>query len=155
MRDRPKIIQLHADGRGIREISRDHEVSRNAVRRALAEDARMEYWRPSATEEFEPAVRDVLADYPHMSVPDIATMVDWRKSRRTLSDLVARLRPEYIDRADSEATDGNGIAAAQLETITAGTFQPLKLLGIADIQARELTAQEVTWWTELKNATHA
>lgn len=153
MRDRPKIIQLHLGGRGIREISRDHEISRNAVRRALAEDARMEYHRPSASEEFEPAVRDVLADYPHMSVPDIATMIDWRKSRRTLSDLVAKLRPEYLERAEAEAADGGNILARSLDSITAGAFRPVKLVSTSDIEARELTGQEVQWWTELKNAT--
>lgn len=113
----------------------------------------MEYWRPSAAEEFEPAVRDVLADYPHMSVPDISTMIDWRKSRRTLSDLVAKLRPEYIERAEADATEGGNILAVSLDTIAAGSFQPLKLLGTSDIEARELTAQEVDWWTELKNTT--
>lgn len=153
MRDRPKIIQLHGSGHAIREIARDHEVSRNAVRRALAEDARMEYWRPSASEEFEPAVRDVLADYPHMSVPDIATMIDWRKSRRTLSDLVAKLRPEYIERAESEATDGSNITAASMDTLKAGSFKALNVRGFAELEARELTAKEAEWWTELKNAT--
>jgi len=154
MKDRAKIIQLHGSGHAIREISRDHEVSRNAVRRALAEDARMEYWRPSASEEFEPAVRDVLADYPHMSVPDISTMIDWRKSRRTLSDLVAKLRPEYIERADSEATDGGNISAVSMDSLRAGSFKALNVLGYGDIEAHELTAKEVEWWTELKNATH-
>ena len=114
----------------------------------------MEYWRPSASEEFEPAVRDVLADYPHMSVPDIATMIDWRKSRRTLSDLVAKLRPEYIERAESEATDGSNITAVSMDTLKAGSFKALNVLGFADLEARELSAKGVQWWTELKNATH-
>lgn len=154
MKDRPKIIQLHGSGHAIREIARDHEVSRNAVRRALAEDARMDYWRPSASEEFEPAVRDVLADYPHMSVPDIATMIDWRKSRRTLSDLVAKLRPEYIERADSEAADDGNISAVSMDSLRGGSFKALNVLGYSDIESHELTAQEVEWWTELKNTTH-
>jgi hypothetical protein len=32
-----------------------------------------------------------------MSVSDIAVVIDWRHARRTLSDLVQRLRPEYVD----------------------------------------------------------
>ncbi|WP_461634968.1 hypothetical protein [Glutamicibacter soli] len=154
MRDRPRIVQLHADGNGIRQISRDHEVSRNAVRRALAEDARMDYWRPSATEEYEPAVRDVLADYPHMSVPDIATMIDWPKSRRTLSDMVAALRPEYIERHEAEATDSGDLLARSMDTLRAGIFPMPATLAVADIDARQLTVQEVTWWTELEKKTH-
>lgn len=150
MRDRPKIIQLHAEGHAIREISRDHEVSRNAVRRALAEDARTDYWRPSATEEYEPAVRDVLADYPHMSVPDIATMIDWPKARRTLSDLVAALRPEYIERHEAEATDAGDLLARSMDSLRAGIFPMPATLAVSDVEARQLTVQEVTWWTELE-----
>ena len=156
MRDRPQIIQLHDKGQGIREIARETTISRNAVRRALAEDARMEYWRPSATEDYEPAVRDVLADYPHMSVPDIAVMIDWPKSRRTLSDLVASLRPEYIERLESDATSMDDVQATSMDALRAGTMPLPAVLGIGDLNARELTLQEVQWWTELeKNETFA
>ena len=94
LHDRPKLRQSHGDGGTIRGIARDHGASRNAVRRALAPGSRDRYYRPSVTEDAEPAVREVLADYPHMSVSDVAVLIDWRHSRRTLSDLVARLRPD-------------------------------------------------------------
>lgn len=153
MRDRPTIIQLHAQGAPIRAISRDEQVSRNAVRRAVAPGARTEYWRPSATEDFEPAVRDTLADYPHMTVADIALVVDWRKSRRTLSDLVARLRPEYIERAEAEATEDGNLKARSMDSLKAGTLgDTTRLLGVTP-QAETLKTVEVDWWTELENAT--
>ena len=94
MHDRQAFREAHHGGESIRGISRGHRASRNAVRRALRPGARDSYYRPSASEDAKPAVRDVLADYPQMSVADIALLIDWRKSRRQLSDLVARLRPQ-------------------------------------------------------------
>lgn len=155
MRDRPKIIQLHAEGAPIRTISREEQVSRNAVRRAVAPDARTEYWRPNATEDFEPAVRDTLADYPHMTVADIALVVDWRKSRRTLSDLVAKLRPEYIERAESEATEDGNIQARPMDSLKAGSLGDTARLSVAVASSAAIKTLEVDWWTELKNATNA
>ena len=150
LENRQFIIQQHHAGQAIRNIARENGISRNAVRRALAENARMEYWRPSATEDYEPAVRDVLADYPHMSVPDIAVMIDWPKSRRTLSDMVASLRPEYIERHESEATSMDDVLARPMHSLRAGALQLPAVLAVGDIDARELTVQEVTWWTELE-----
>lgn len=96
MHDRPALRLLHGDGESIRGIARERKASRNAVRRALAPGARDHYYRQSITEEAEPAVREVLADYPQMVVADIALLIDWRHSRRTLSDLVAKLRPVSV-----------------------------------------------------------
>lgn len=96
MHDRPAIRRDRQDGETIRGIARDRAASRNAVRRALAPGARDRYYRPSLTEDAEPAVREVLADYPQMVVADIAVLIDWRHSRRTLSDLVAKLRPQSV-----------------------------------------------------------
>jgi hypothetical protein len=96
LHDRPAIRREREDGETIRGIARERNASRNAVRRALAPGARDRYYRPSVAEEAAPAVREVLADYPQMVVADIAVLVDWRHSRRTLSDLVAKLRPESI-----------------------------------------------------------
>lgn len=98
MRDRRGIREERAGGASIRGIARSTGASRNAVRRALDPDARMDYHRASMAEEFEPAVRDVLADYPHITVLQVAEIVEWPGSRRTLTDLVARLRPEAIRR---------------------------------------------------------
>lgn len=98
MRDRRDIRDRREAGGTIRGIARDTGASRNAVRRGLDAEARLEYSRPSMAEEYEPAVRDMLADYPRVSVSQVAELIDWPGSRRTLSDLVARLRPEYLAR---------------------------------------------------------
>lgn len=132
MHDRPAIRLLHGDGSPIRGIARDVGASRNAVRRALRPGARDSYYRPSLSEAAEPAVRDVLADYPDMVVADVAVLIDWRHSRRTLSDLVARLRPLYRD-------DSPGIDARPDVTLRAGT------LAAQSIECGTLTVQEVQW----------
>lgn len=116
MHDRPAIRQLHGDGGSIRGIARDTQASRNAIRRALAPGARDRYYRHSAADLVEPAVREVLADYPHMSVSDIALMIDWRHARRTLSDLVARLRPKYSVNSPITATAMSELQAGILST---------------------------------------
>lgn len=153
MHDRSNIIQLHVSGSGIREIAKDQGISRNAVRRAVAPGARLEYWRPSATEDIEPAVRDVLADYPHMTVKDVAVLVDWRKSRRTLSDLVTALRPEYIERAEAESTGSRDIEARSMNSLQAGTINEAYLRNLGEAATSDLQTKEVDWWTELAHAT--
>lgn len=82
------------------------------MRSALAPGARDRYWRPSATEDAEPGVRDVLADYPHMKTSDIAVLISWERSYRTLAALVARIRPEY--------TSGRALRARPLSSLQRG-----------------------------------
>lgn len=123
--DRPKFRLLRGDGESIRGIARSQGASRNAVRRALVPGARDHYHRSTLAEEAEPAVRDVLADYPAMSVADVAVMIDWRHSRRALSDVVAKLRPEYASRSPIEANALTSIMAGVLSTkqIQSGAMQ--------------------------------
>lgn len=115
MHDRPKLRLLRGEGESIRGIAREQGASRNTVRRALAPGARDHYHRASASSDAEPAVRDVLADYPLMSVTDIAVLIDWRHARRTLSDLVAKLRPEFIEH-------GGDVDARSMASISAGVL---------------------------------
>lgn len=124
MHDRPALRLLHSDGGTIRGIARDHGPSRNAVRRALAPGARDHYYRPSITDEAEPAVRDVLGDYPQMCVADIAVLIDWRHSRRTLSDLVAKLRPQISSWSSVDARPIGSIRLGVLSSkpIRSGTM---------------------------------
>lgn len=117
MHDRPALRLLHGGGESIRGITREHGASRNAVRRALSDGSRDTYYRPSFSEEAEPAVREVLAGYPHMTVADIGLVIDWRHSRRQLSDLVARLRPEYEPGLGLEATPITQIQCGALGTV--------------------------------------
>lgn len=125
MHDRPHLRLLHGEGESIRGIARSQRASRNAVRRALAPGSRDRYHRASLAEAAEPAVRDVLADYPAMTVADIVLIIDWRHSRRALSDLVARLRPEYSSRSPIDAQPIEGIEAGILSIadIRCGTIQ--------------------------------
>lgn len=121
MRDRRDIRDRREAGGTIRGIARDTGASRNAVRRGLDGDARLEYSRPSMVEEYEPAVRDMLADYPHVSVSQVAELIDWPGSRRTLSDLVARLRPEYLAR-EVENLNRPALGRVAAGTMTVGTL---------------------------------
>ena len=123
MHDRRRIRVEHEAGAPIRAIARSLGASRNAVRRAIDPGSRLEYSRPSMAEEYTPAVRDVLADYPRLSVAQISEVVEWPGSRRTLSDLVAQLRPAALER---ERKDLNRPA---LGTVVAGrvTFGPMSV----------------------------
>lgn len=98
MHDRRSIRDRRGEGGTIRGMAREFGASRNAVRRALDPDAALQYQRPALADEYEPAVRDVLADYPRLAVPQIAEVIEWPGSRSTLSALVARLRPAALER---------------------------------------------------------
>lgn len=119
MKDRAEISDWHESTASIRATARQLGIDRNTVRRAIAPGARSKYWRRSAVEDATEAVRDVLADYPHMTVNSIAVLIDWRHSRRALSNLVAKLRPEY-----SHASSIAALLLGDLEhgQITAGTI---------------------------------
>ncbi|MDQ1206194.1 hypothetical protein [Microbacterium sp. SORGH_AS_0862] len=117
MHDRRGIRADREAGVSIRGIARATGASRNAVRRALDPDARLDYERPSMAEEYTPAVRDVLADYPRISVNQVAEIIEWPGARRTLSDLVAQLRPAALER---EREDLNRPA---LGTVRAGRIR--------------------------------
>lgn len=98
MRNRRDIRARKADGGSIRGIAREIGAGRNSIRRALAEDASLDYQRPTLADEYEPAVRDVLYDYPRLSVAQVSAIIDWPASRRSLSSLVARVRPLMLER---------------------------------------------------------
>lgn len=114
MHDRRRIHAERATGGSIRGIARELGASRNAVRRAIAPGARLDYRRPSLADDFEPAVREVLADDPHMPVSRIRDLIEWPASRRALSDLVARLRPLAIER------EVEGLNRPAMGTVRAG-----------------------------------
>ena len=52
----------------IRGTARELGAARNTVRRALDPDAPDQYRRPSMSDEYEPAVRDVLAEHIGISL---------------------------------------------------------------------------------------
>ena len=74
--DWAEIRRLHrAEGMPIKAIARRLGVSRNTVRRALAEDSPPRYQRPakgSAVDAVEPPIRELLREYPTMPATVIA-----------------------------------------------------------------------------------
>lgn len=118
MHDRDSIRRLIADDETtIRGLTRSQGISRNAIRRAIWPGSRDTYHRHSEIDDYAEAVTDVLADYPHMAVSDIAVLVDWRRSRRRLSDLVAQLRPQHLERTATPAMSITDITAPALASV--------------------------------------
>ena len=70
-------------------------------------------------DEFEPAVRDVLADHPRLSVAQVGEIVEWPGSRRTLSDLVRRIRPLMLER-EVEHLNLPRVGRARIGSMTVG-----------------------------------
>lgn len=99
MEDWAEIRRLHrAEGMPIKAISRRLGVSRNAVRRALAAAEPPRYSRParpSALDVFEPAIRELLAEFPSMPASVIAERVGWTRSASVMRARVAQLRPLF------------------------------------------------------------
>lgn len=119
MHDRRGIRARRGAGGSIRGLAREFGASRNAVRRALDPEANLDYRRPSLSDEYEPAVRDVLADYPRLEVPQVAELVEWPGARSTLSALVARLRPAALER-EREDLNRPSLGRAGVGTLTVG-----------------------------------
>lgn len=117
MRDRRDIRARREQGGTIRGIARDIGADRNTIRRAIDPDANLDYRRPTLADEYEPAVRDVLGDYPRLTVQQVAEIIEWPASRRSLSDLVARIRPIVLDRERED------LIRPQAGTLTVGTIR--------------------------------
>jgi transposase len=98
--DWAEIRRLHrAEAMPIKAIARRLRISRNAVRRALAKDSPPRYERPSpgsCVDAVEPAVRELLRQYPRMPATVIAQRVGWTRSLTVLKDRVRELRPLYL-----------------------------------------------------------
>jgi transposase len=98
--DWAEIRRLHrVEGMPIKAIARRLGRSRNAVRRALAKDGPPRYERPpkgSCVDEFEPAIRDLLREYPAMPSTVIAQRIGWDRSLTVLKDRVRELRPLFV-----------------------------------------------------------
>lgn len=91
-------IQLlrRAEAMPSKAIARRLRISRNAVRRALAKDSPPRYQRRgAAVDAFEPAIRELLRQYPTMPATVIAQRFGWQRSIMVLKDRVRELRPLY------------------------------------------------------------
>jgi transposase len=108
-----------AEGLSGRAIARRLGVSRGAVARALASADPPRYSRPqrgSAVDAFEPAIRQLLAEFPSMPASVIAERVGWLRSSSVLRDRVAQLRPLFAppDPASRTGYDPGGLVQCDL-----------------------------------------
>lgn len=97
--DWAEIRRLHrAEGMAIRAIARRMGISKNTVKKALASHAPPRYQREprgSAVDEFEPAIRALLAEFPDMPSTVIMERVGWQRGRTVFFERVQRLRPLF------------------------------------------------------------
>jgi len=90
------IRMLAAQGVPKARIAQRLGISRTTVIKAVNSDAPPRYERtpgPTSFTVFEPAVRALLAEVPHMPATVLAERVGWTGSIRWFSDNVRRLRP--------------------------------------------------------------
>ena len=98
--DWAEIRRLHrSEAMAIKAISRELGISRNAVRRALANDSPPAYARAprgSVVDAVEPRIRELLKATPTMPATVIAERLDWPHGLTILKDRVRELRPFYL-----------------------------------------------------------
>jgi transposase len=94
-----EIRHLHgSEGLSVRAIAKHLGIARDTVTKALALEGPPSYSRPavpSAFDEFEVRVRQLLAEFPAMPATVIAERVGWSGSGSWFRKKVALLRPEY------------------------------------------------------------
>jgi transposase len=98
--DWAEIRRLYrSEAMAIKAISRELGISRNAVRRALANDSPPVYSRPpkgSTVDVYEPRIRELLKATPRMPATVIAERIEWPHGLTVLKDRVRVLRPFYL-----------------------------------------------------------
>jgi transposase len=83
---------------GVKAIARRLGLARNTVRSALAADTPPKYCRApqgSRVDEFEPAIRRLLTQFPEMPATVIAERIGWEHSSSVLRARIALLRPLF------------------------------------------------------------
>ncbi len=99
MEDWAEIRRLHrAEGMGIKAIARRLGIARNTVREALRSDGPPRYQRRrtgSAVDAVEPAILELLREFPNMPTTVIAERVGWGRGMTVLKERVAELRPLF------------------------------------------------------------
>ena len=115
-----EIRRLHrAEGMPIKTIARRLGVARNTVRSALGSPEPPKYERPprgSVMDGFEPAIRELLAEFPDMPATVIAERVGFTGASSVLRARVALLRPLFrpADPADRTVYSAGQIAQCDL-----------------------------------------
>jgi transposase len=83
----------------VKAIARVMGVSKNTVKRALADDGPPRYARTprgSIVDAAEPRIRELLQAWPTMPATVIAERIGWTRSLTVLKDRVRELRPVYL-----------------------------------------------------------
>ena len=98
--DWAEIRRLHrVEGLAVRAIARHLSISKNTVKRALAAEGPPRYVRSaqgSAVDEFEPAIRRLLTEFPSMPTSVIMERVGWTRGKSVFFQRVALLRPLFV-----------------------------------------------------------
>ncbi len=98
--DWAEIRRLHrAEGLPIKQIARRLGISKNTVKAKLAAELPPKYQREpagSAVDEFEPRIRELLAEFPSMPATVIAERVGWSRGMTVFTARVRELRPVYL-----------------------------------------------------------
>jgi transposase len=138
-----EIRRLHrAEGLPIKSIARRLGVARNTVRAALGSAEPPKYERPprgSQVDVFEPAIRELLSEFPDMPATVIAGRVGYCGASSVLRARVAVLRPLFrpADPADRTVYAAGDIAQCDLwfpppvVPVGAGQLFPPPVLTIA------------------------
>lgn len=95
--DWAEIRRLHrAEQMPIRAIARHLGISKNTVKRALANDRPPQHQRPvkgSAVDAVEVQIRELLRETPTMPATVIAERIGWERGMTILKDRIRELRP--------------------------------------------------------------
>ncbi|MER5827534.1 helix-turn-helix domain-containing protein [Streptomyces mirabilis] len=97
--DWAEIRRLHrAEQMPVRAIVRKLGISRNTVRRAIADDAPPKYQRApkgSIVDAVEPQIRELLEQWPEMLATVIPERIGWDRGLTVPKDRIRDLRPAY------------------------------------------------------------
>ena len=97
--DWAEIRRLHRGEQiPIRAIARHLGVSKNTVKKALADDGPPKYQRPakgSIVDAVEPQIRELLREFPEMPSTVIRERIGWTRCRTVLFDRIVELRPLF------------------------------------------------------------
>jgi len=98
--DWAEIRRLHVgEGMPIKQIAVRLGISKNTVKAKLAADVPPKYRRAAAgssVDGFEPAIRELLKEFPTMPATVIAERVGWTRGMTVLTARVRELRPVYL-----------------------------------------------------------
>jgi len=136
MEDWAEIRRLNrSEGMAVKAIARRLGLARNTVRAALAADAPPRYERAAAgsrVDEFEPAIRALLAEFPDMAATVIGERIGWEHSSSVLRARVAQLRPLFRGADPADRTVYAAGEVVQCDLWFPGKVVPVGGRGLAD-----------------------